>query len=91
MNKEIESLFADMGKAWDHLVADSQLRWYASLTFRSHLASFVFAHAEIVLLLMIGSAQRRALFILQQAPWTMLFGICMPGLVGSLSGNFSST
>lgn len=27
VNKEIESLFADMGKAWDHLVADSQLRW----------------------------------------------------------------
>ncbi|KAH9018617.1 enolase C-terminal domain-like protein [Lactarius hengduanensis] len=27
VNKEIESLFADMGKTWDHLVADSQLRW----------------------------------------------------------------
>ncbi|KAF8467110.1 enolase C-terminal domain-like protein [Russula ochroleuca] len=27
VNKEIESLFADMGKAWDHLVADPQLRW----------------------------------------------------------------
>ncbi len=22
VNKDIESLFADMGKAWDHLVAD---------------------------------------------------------------------
>ncbi|KAH8993845.1 enolase C-terminal domain-like protein [Lactarius hatsudake] len=27
VNKEIELLFADMGKTWDHLVADSQLRW----------------------------------------------------------------
>ncbi|KAF8269080.1 enolase C-terminal domain-like protein [Lactarius quietus] len=27
VNKEIESLFADMGKTWDHLVADPQLRW----------------------------------------------------------------
>ncbi|KAI9452582.1 enolase C-terminal domain-like protein [Russula earlei] len=27
LGKEIESLFADMGKAWDHLVSDSQLRW----------------------------------------------------------------
>jgi len=27
LDKEIESLFADMGKAWDYLVADSQLRW----------------------------------------------------------------
>ncbi|KAH9986318.1 mandelate racemase/muconate lactonizing enzyme [Russula compacta] len=27
VNKEIESLFEDMGKAWDYLVADPQLRW----------------------------------------------------------------
>ncbi|KAI0265797.1 enolase C-terminal domain-like protein [Gloeopeniophorella convolvens] len=27
VGKEIETLFANMGKAWDHLVADSQLRW----------------------------------------------------------------
>jgi L-fuconate dehydratase len=26
-NKEIESLFADMGKTWDYLVGDPQLRW----------------------------------------------------------------
>ncbi len=30
VNKDIESLFADMGKAWDHLVADPQLRWCVS-------------------------------------------------------------
>ncbi|KAH9971337.1 enolase C-terminal domain-like protein [Lactifluus volemus] len=27
VNKDLESLFADMGKAWDYLVADPQLRW----------------------------------------------------------------
>ncbi|KAI0311447.1 enolase C-terminal domain-like protein [Amylostereum chailletii] len=27
VGKEIESLFSNMGKAWDYLVADSQLRW----------------------------------------------------------------
>ncbi|KAI0249944.1 enolase C-terminal domain-like protein [Lactifluus subvellereus] len=27
VDKEIESLFADMGKAWNYLVADPQLRW----------------------------------------------------------------
>ncbi|TFY76022.1 hypothetical protein EWM64_g7990, partial [Hericium alpestre] len=27
IGKEVESLFANMGKAWDYLVADSQLRW----------------------------------------------------------------
>jgi L-fuconate dehydratase len=32
VDKEIESLFADMGKAWDHLVADSQLRWLLTLS-----------------------------------------------------------
>ena len=31
VNKEIESLFADMGKAWDHLVADPQLRWFVTI------------------------------------------------------------
>ncbi|THH16473.1 hypothetical protein EW146_g4170, partial [Bondarzewia mesenterica] len=27
VGKEVESLFSNMGKAWDYLVADSQLRW----------------------------------------------------------------
>ncbi|KAI0065819.1 enolase C-terminal domain-like protein [Artomyces pyxidatus] len=27
VGKEVESLFANMGKAWEYLVADSQLRW----------------------------------------------------------------
>lgn len=27
VGKEIESLFSNMGKTWDYLVADSQLRW----------------------------------------------------------------
>jgi hypothetical protein len=27
VNEEIEPLFADMGKTWDYLVADPQLRW----------------------------------------------------------------
>ncbi|KAH6917857.1 mandelate racemase/muconate lactonizing enzyme [Coprinopsis sp. MPI-PUGE-AT-0042] len=27
VGKEVEELFADMGQAWDHLVADPQLRW----------------------------------------------------------------
>ena len=90
MNKEIESLFADMGKTWDHLVADPQLRWYAFVP-RLSVALFLYVvlHADIALLL--GSAQRRALFILQRLPWTMPFGICMQGPVGSLSGSFWST
>lgn len=28
VGKEIEPLFANMGKAWEYLVADPQLRWY---------------------------------------------------------------
>ncbi len=27
VGKEVEALFANMGKAWDYLLADSQLRW----------------------------------------------------------------
>lgn len=27
INKDIEELFADMGKTWDYLLADAQLRW----------------------------------------------------------------
>lgn len=28
MGKELESMFENMGKVWDYLTADSQLRWY---------------------------------------------------------------
>lgn len=34
VGKEIEPLFANMGKAWEYLVADPQLRWYVSLVVR---------------------------------------------------------
>jgi L-fuconate dehydratase len=27
IGKDTEELFADMGKAWDYLLADPQLRW----------------------------------------------------------------
>ena len=27
LNRDIEELFANMGKTWDYLVADPQLRW----------------------------------------------------------------
>lgn len=27
IGKDVEEIFADMGKAWNHLTADSQLRW----------------------------------------------------------------
>jgi L-fuconate dehydratase len=29
IGKSTDTLFADMGKAWEHLTADSQLRWCA--------------------------------------------------------------
>lgn len=29
VGKDTEELFADMGKTWDWLLADPQLRWYA--------------------------------------------------------------
>ena len=32
VGKEVESLFANMGKTWEYLVADSQLRWSAALS-----------------------------------------------------------
>jgi L-fuconate dehydratase len=28
VGKDAEELFGDMGKTWDWLMADSQLRWY---------------------------------------------------------------
>ena len=28
MGKDTEALFADMGKTWDYMMADPQLRWY---------------------------------------------------------------
>ncbi|KAG8933368.1 L-galactonate dehydratase [Tulasnella sp. 418] len=28
IGKEIESLFSNMGRTWDYLLADPQLRWY---------------------------------------------------------------
>ena len=34
VGKEIEPLFANMGKAWEYLVADPQLRWCAPLLFK---------------------------------------------------------
>lgn len=27
VGKDTEELFADMGKTWDYMMADSQLRW----------------------------------------------------------------
>lgn len=82
VNKEIESLFADMGKAWDHLVADSQLRWSLS---------FSFYHTEAELYYdVIGSVPKRVLFILPPAPWTTLSGIYTPGLARNPSGSLSS-
>ena len=29
IRKDTEELFSDMGKTWDYLLADPQLRWYA--------------------------------------------------------------
>ena len=28
IGKDVEEIFANMGKTWDYLSADSQLRWY---------------------------------------------------------------
>jgi hypothetical protein len=83
VNKEIESLFADMGKAWDHLVADSQLRWFV------YLFSFYHTEAELHHDL-IGSVPKRVLFILPPAPWTTLSGIYTLELVRNPSGSLSS-
>ena len=33
VGKKVEDLFADMGKTWAHLTADSQLRWYETTAF----------------------------------------------------------
>jgi hypothetical protein len=33
VGKEVEPLFADMGKAWDFMLADPQLRWLAILPY----------------------------------------------------------
>ena len=30
VGKDVEELFANMGKAWDYLCADPQLRWYVA-------------------------------------------------------------
>ncbi|TDL18788.1 enolase C-terminal domain-like protein [Rickenella mellea] len=39
LNKDIETLFADMGKAWDHILADPQLRWIGPEKGVIHIAS----------------------------------------------------
>ena len=86
VNKEIESLFADMGKAWDHLVADSQLRWLLlPFLFLSIILSEAELHYDVI-----GSVPKRVLFILPPAPWTTLSGICTLGLVRNPSGSLSS-
>jgi L-fuconate dehydratase len=36
---DVETLFSDMGKAWDHLVADAQLRW-SVLVLKVHMPGF---------------------------------------------------
>lgn len=82
VDKEIESLFADMGKAWDHLVADSQLRW---------LLPFSFYHTEAELHYDVtGSDPKRVLFILPPPPWITLSGIYTLGPVRNPSGSLSS-
>jgi len=48
VNKEVELLFADMGKAWDHLVADPQLRWCVASSFSSSVSVLAGrTHAEL--------------------------------------------
>ncbi|KZS93919.1 enolase C-terminal domain-like protein [Sistotremastrum niveocremeum HHB9708] len=39
VGKEIESLFSDMGKAWDYIMADPQLRWIGPEKGVIHIAS----------------------------------------------------
>ncbi|KAF8638174.1 hypothetical protein AX17_002397 [Amanita inopinata Kibby_2008] len=39
VGKDTEELFADMGKAWDHLMADAQLRWIGPEKGVIHIAS----------------------------------------------------
>ena len=33
VGKDVEKLFANMGKTWDYLSADPQLRWYVNLLY----------------------------------------------------------
>jgi hypothetical protein len=86
VDKEIESLFADMGKAWDHLVADSQLRWLLTLSLSNYHTEEAELHYDVI----IGSVPKRVLFILPPPPWTTLSGICTLGLVRNHSGSLSS-
>jgi len=39
VGKDTETLFADMGQAWDHMMADSQLRWIGPEKGVIHIAS----------------------------------------------------
>ena len=83
VNKEIELLFADMGKAWDHLVADSQLRWFLPFSLSIIcITTEAELHYDVI-----GSAPKRVLFILPPAPWTTLSGIYTLGLVRNPSGS----
>jgi hypothetical protein len=98
VDKEVESLFADMGKAWDHLVADPQLRWCVPSSFSSSVSVSVSVLAALTLSSHatgcrrhLGSVPRRASFTLLLAPWTTPFGICTLGPARSLSGNCSWT
>jgi hypothetical protein len=99
VNKGVESLFADMGKAWDHLVGDPQLRWCVPPSFLpSHPSVFcsgctraLSSHAHGCRWPHLGSVPRRASFTLLLAPSITPFGICTLGPAKSPSGNCSWT
>ena len=68
LGKDTEELFANMGKTWDYLSSDSQLRWY--------VLSASVPEWYSISCVVAGSAQKRASSTL---PWplsTMPYGIC---------------
>ena len=68
LGKDTEELFANMGKTWDYLSSDSQLRWY--------VLSASVPEWYSISCVVAGSAQKRAS---STSPWplsTMPYGTC---------------
>jgi hypothetical protein len=71
VGKDVEELFKNMGKTWEFLVSDPQLRWYVKI-FEIRI------DFDYLLLFLPGSVQKRVLFTSPPVPSTTLSGTCMP-------------
>ncbi len=71
LGKDTEELFANMGKTWDYLCSDPQLRWYVSTLSRFR--------CSLLIMFVAGLVQRRVSSTSPWVLWIMRCGICSRG------------